>query len=1245
MKATLTRIIILLLNATQIVSGQNIIPPSPNAASLGKYADIPVGYHTGVPDISIPLHELKEGDVSLPVSLSYHPSGIRVSEVASWVGLGWSLNAGGVITRAVQHTPDEGPLPRTAKQPPSPYFSDAPSFYTGYYRDGFTLPENYQDVESFDANMQGASHATYNAMMDAAQGNSDTEPDIFFFNIGGYSGKFLFKVDVNKALNTITRTPVFIPRSDIKVEVLFGKTSAPNYPSGVEERETFTGFVLTMPNGFRYYFGGESATEYTNSQIYNFSSHSATADVVLAPSSWYLTRIESPTGRHIDLEYVRDTFGYYDLAPERCWSGDEYLTLQEQAISRAVVNGVKLVRISSGTEEVLFKAETIREDLSNYENQSGSEETDKTTTRRLDYIQVNRSDHSTVRKFLFNYSYFEGIDGKFPKFIEDLPGLKSLFTTDRKRLRLNGLTETSGDGTLSLPPYRFTYIDDQPLPRRMSYQQDHWGYYNHEINNTGLISFWVAPRKNRRDTNDQYTKIGTLKSIQYPTGGKTTFNYESHQAFATMEDVSTPDLGRNYPTDSWTAGGDATVSFSISHASVLSGPCLQGGLECNRFKIELKFRAGSPTGGTYDLAYNTIRTRTAIEIYRQGDSNPMKVYQFWGLDNCETANLLCSTSGQSKNFREISRDDYVDLPAGQYYAKTYRIDGVREGIPYAFTAAFNIFIPRDRDPNYRAPVINKLAKIGGLRIRSIVTSDGTGASPDQERIFSYPPGGGVLLSQPQYYYRIEYLFDNLNNPIRAMKGVTFNQLWASNSILPMRTTQGNHIGYGWVKEEQKGNGYKIYSFDVSEHPYHFNNDPWFKGNTYNYEAEGRRYSYPVYPPPMDLEKGNLLGVEIYNSQAKLVMSTYHTYEPTEDIFMMRASKVDFLRAPISELTFYIGYTHYPIFTATNRIKTTTVNTNFDANGSNPASVVTTYNYESPRHLQATSIVKTMDDVEYIDKFVYPPDYGNVATSAGGVRKLQQSNLINVPVEKYTIKRITGASMGSVINGSLAYFRSDLPVPDALYSLKVEQPIPESSFRRSNQTGNSINPDPLYEKRTLFNGYDDAGNILELSKDKDVHISYLWGYSKSRPIAEIRNATSLQVFHTSFEDLTGNYSRESKTGSKSYTGEYVARVPSAGTFNLTYWRKAGNDPWQLIQTTIASNTTIGGPGSLIDEVRIFPPDAQMTTYTYDSSFGMTSANDENNHVSYFQYDKLGRLTIVRDHDQNILKSYTYNYAED
>src|SRR6266705_4090222 len=59
---------------------------APTAASLGKYADIPVSYHTGIPQINIPLYTVKAGPLSLPIGLSYHASGLKVLESASWVG-------------------------------------------------------------------------------------------------------------------------------------------------------------------------------------------------------------------------------------------------------------------------------------------------------------------------------------------------------------------------------------------------------------------------------------------------------------------------------------------------------------------------------------------------------------------------------------------------------------------------------------------------------------------------------------------------------------------------------------------------------------------------------------------------------------------------------------------------------------------------------------------------------------------------------------------------------------------------------------------------------------------------------------------------------------------------------------------------------------------------------------------------------------------------------------------------------
>ncbi len=74
-----------------------LLPHSPEAESLGKFGDIPVGLYTGVPSTSVSIYQMKLKNVTVPISIDYHSSGVKVDELASNVGLDWALNAGGVI--------------------------------------------------------------------------------------------------------------------------------------------------------------------------------------------------------------------------------------------------------------------------------------------------------------------------------------------------------------------------------------------------------------------------------------------------------------------------------------------------------------------------------------------------------------------------------------------------------------------------------------------------------------------------------------------------------------------------------------------------------------------------------------------------------------------------------------------------------------------------------------------------------------------------------------------------------------------------------------------------------------------------------------------------------------------------------------------------------------------------------------------------------------------------------------------
>lgn len=82
-------------------------PVEPTTASLGRYGEYPVNYSNGIPDITISLYEIRSGDLRIPINLSYQGGGIKVSQEATWVGLGWDLSYGGQLTRVVNGFPDE----------------------------------------------------------------------------------------------------------------------------------------------------------------------------------------------------------------------------------------------------------------------------------------------------------------------------------------------------------------------------------------------------------------------------------------------------------------------------------------------------------------------------------------------------------------------------------------------------------------------------------------------------------------------------------------------------------------------------------------------------------------------------------------------------------------------------------------------------------------------------------------------------------------------------------------------------------------------------------------------------------------------------------------------------------------------------------------------------------------------------------------------------------------------------------
>ncbi|NLR63797.1 RHS repeat protein [Chitinophaga varians] len=241
----------------------NVIAPSPTAAAMDKFALVPVGYYTGVPNINIPVftYTIPRLNYHLAIDMSYHSGGIKVDEMPSNVGIGWSLGAGGSVNRSTVGLPDDYP---------SVGFMYAPPFN-----------QTKQMLERYSF------------------GQEDSEPDVFTFNFNGISGKFY----IGKRKNNVNQI-MLATRSGVRIELL--RSGLPANDSPID------GFIITNTDGVKYVFDVKetTATRYTN-----------LGDVTYT-SAWHLSKVVLPVpGISILYEYE----GYHSVYTTGISQTREYL--------------------------------------------------------------------------------------------------------------------------------------------------------------------------------------------------------------------------------------------------------------------------------------------------------------------------------------------------------------------------------------------------------------------------------------------------------------------------------------------------------------------------------------------------------------------------------------------------------------------------------------------------------------------------------------------------------------------------------------------------------------------------------------------------------------------------------------------------------------------------------------------------------------------------------------------------------
>ncbi|HMJ48566.1 MAG TPA: hypothetical protein VK498_14635 [Ferruginibacter sp.] len=316
------------------------------------------------------------------------------------------------------------------------------------------------------------------------------------------------------------------------------------------------------------------------------------------------------------------------------------------------------------------------------------------------------------------------------------------------------------------------------------------------------------------------------------------------------------------------------------------------------------------------------------------------------------------------------------------------------------------------------------------------------------------------------------------------------------------------------------------------------------------------------------------------------------------------SDCEFLRFDVSKY----AITKFDIYTDT------TTEITYD-NDNNSFTVKTTTQHENTAHGYPTKqFVYTPDGDTLETRNVYPLD--------GSASIMTYRNIVAPVLEEKKYKN--GTLFSTVINTYDDWFNDSTIVV-----------IQRTEYKeQTNSMPAHIN----------YINYDTMANVLEIAKDSGVHKSYVWGYNKQLPIAVGTNAAANEIFHTSFEEIDGTTDANAKTGGKSRSSNYTVSfsLPNGKSYILTYWSWDGSK-WVYNETAYTGSTTITVTHK-IDEVRVYPGDAQIVSFTYEPMLGITSQCDVRSQVSYFEYDAMGRLKVIYDADRKILKVFDYKYQQ-
>ncbi|MCC4229908.1 RHS repeat domain-containing protein [Zunongwangia profunda] len=445
-----------------------VIGPSPEIAALFHAQEFTVNHSTGVPHIQIPLFTVKSGDISVPITLSYDASGRKVLQDNGPIAMDWVLNVGGVIAKTIYGKPDSkyGRVPVSNRKSSYDLMSSTSSERYNYLSSLFKT--------SYD-NFQGTLY--------------DEQYDIYSYNFAGLSGNFLFK-------NSYHSDPVFLDGAPLKM----GQISSGS--GGTNKIE------IINSDGIKYTFGGSGKVEH-----YKGNPSAPESNFV---SSLRLSKISSWN----NLDEV--TFTYNTVYKEFVSSIEEY-TIVDQ-------------KYNSYLDESMWNSQPLFSQIFKY---------DVTRIKEINFKQGKLVFVLDSNTDMINAILIRNDSGNIIKTIEfvrsnlDLPNYPG--TEYMKKLDAIKFKDETG---IVQEEYKFDYYNSEVVKTYRKANRDWWGYKNNQNQIHLLPTYSIYTKTNNMGGNygdyrnygyganrnpSDYVFDGVLKSISYPTKGKTEFEYEKNK--------------------------------------------------------------------------------------------------------------------------------------------------------------------------------------------------------------------------------------------------------------------------------------------------------------------------------------------------------------------------------------------------------------------------------------------------------------------------------------------------------------------------------------------------------------------------------------------------------------------------------------------------------------------------------------------------------------------------------------------